>query len=208
MTREQAKTIIRRNLIGMKPNHIHETDEDVEYRSALLMAISALEQEPNRDAEEIAEIIKSDADAETKCKMISNILTAKPHYFELSQEPCDDVISREAVNGLQRYRYTCGEKSITCVSLASINELPSVQPSKPCDSCKHWEDRCTWLPSRKGHWEDIEINVLDAGYRISRCRCSECKSIESRVVNEPGNFEHFKESDFCPNCGADMRGAE
>lgn len=45
------------------------------------MAIQALSQEPNRDMEEIAEIIKSDADAETKCKMISNILTAKPHYF-------------------------------------------------------------------------------------------------------------------------------
>lgn len=39
-------------------------------------------QEPSKDMEEIAEIMKCDADAETKCKMISNILTAKPHYFE------------------------------------------------------------------------------------------------------------------------------
>lgn len=31
-----------------------------------------------------------DADAETKCKMISNILTAKPHYFEepFINKPC------------------------------------------------------------------------------------------------------------------------
>lgn len=42
--------------------------------------------EPSRDMEEIEEIINCDADAETKCKMISNILTAKPHYFE-EQEP-------------------------------------------------------------------------------------------------------------------------
>lgn len=41
---------------------------------------------PSRDMEEIEEIINCDADAETKCKMISNILTAKPHYFE-EQEP-------------------------------------------------------------------------------------------------------------------------
>ena len=54
--------------------------------------IMALSQEPNRDIKEIAEIMKSDADAETKCKMISNILTAKPHYFELSQEPCDECL--------------------------------------------------------------------------------------------------------------------
>lgn len=47
------------------------------------------EQEPNRDMEEIEGIMKSDADAETKCKMISNILTAKPHYFT-EQEPCED----------------------------------------------------------------------------------------------------------------------
>lgn len=41
-----------------------------------------LEQELSRDMEEISEIMKCDADAETKCKMITNILTAKPHYFE------------------------------------------------------------------------------------------------------------------------------
>lgn len=56
--------------------------------------IEALEKEPSRNIEEIAEIMKSDADAETKCKMISNILTAKPHYFELSQEPCEDTIKQ------------------------------------------------------------------------------------------------------------------
>ena len=36
--------------------------------------------------EEIREIMSCDADAETKCKMISNILTAKPHYFDEPQE--------------------------------------------------------------------------------------------------------------------------
>jgi len=44
------------------------------------VAIKAL-----RDIEEIEKVINCDADAETKCKMISNILTAKPHYFE--EEP-------------------------------------------------------------------------------------------------------------------------
>ena len=42
-----------------------------------------------RDIKEISEIMKCDADAETKCKMISNILTAKPHYFE-KQEMSED----------------------------------------------------------------------------------------------------------------------
>ena len=42
--------------------------------------------ESSRDMKEIAEIMKSDADAETKCKMISNILIAKPHYFAEESE--------------------------------------------------------------------------------------------------------------------------
>ncbi len=54
----------------------------VKEREALDMAIKALEHESSRDMAEIEEIINCDADAETKCKMISNILTAKPHYFE------------------------------------------------------------------------------------------------------------------------------
>lgn len=44
------------------------------------------EQEPSRDMEEIEEVINCDADAETKCKMISNILTANSHYFDEPQE--------------------------------------------------------------------------------------------------------------------------
>ena len=43
------------------------------------MSIKVLEQEPSRNMEEIEEVINCDADAETKCKMISNILTSKPH---------------------------------------------------------------------------------------------------------------------------------
>ena len=46
-------------------------------------------QKPCRDIEEIEEVMNSDADAETKCKMISNILTAKPHYFEEPQKSED-----------------------------------------------------------------------------------------------------------------------
>lgn len=40
----------------------------------------------SRDMKEIAEIIRCDADDALKCKMISNILTAKPHYFEEPKE--------------------------------------------------------------------------------------------------------------------------
>ena len=35
-----------------------------------------------RNMKEIKKIMECDTDAETKCKMISNILTVKPHYFK------------------------------------------------------------------------------------------------------------------------------
>jgi hypothetical protein len=49
--------------------------------------------ELSRDMEEIEEVINCDADAETKCKMISNILTAKPHYFE-KQESINKTVQK------------------------------------------------------------------------------------------------------------------
>jgi hypothetical protein len=93
------------------------------------------EQEPNRDTEEIAEIMKSDADAETKCKMISNILTAKPHYFEISQEPCDDTVSRQAVIEMAYDMSEIDGEHFTepcmVVDVEDIQKLPSVNPI-PC----------------------------------------------------------------------------
>ena len=46
--------------------------------------------------------------------------------FDIDECQTVDAVSREAINNLQKYRYNCGDTSITCVSLASINELSSV----------------------------------------------------------------------------------
>lgn len=51
-----------------------------------LPSVTPQEPRKSRDMEEIEEVINCDADAEIKCKIISNILTAKPHYFEEPQE--------------------------------------------------------------------------------------------------------------------------
>jgi hypothetical protein len=69
----------------------------------------------------------------------------------LEQESCDDAISRQAINELQKYRYNCGDTTITCVSLASINELPSVT-------------------HKTGHWIKIKPYPL----QMHDYECSEC----------------------------------
>ena len=99
MTREE----IVEGLKLLEDNMVHfdelqnDKGEWIDVHELLFEAIQALSQEPSRDIKEIAEIMKCDADAETKCKMISNILTAKPHYFE-KQEPCDDCIFKNEWN--------------------------------------------------------------------------------------------------------------
>ena len=68
-----------------------------------LKAIKVLE-ELSRDMEEIEELINCDTDAKTKCKIISNILTAKPHYFKvLKEEPCTDVLDRMRAEFISLY---------------------------------------------------------------------------------------------------------
>ena len=63
------------------------------------------EQEPcgdNRNIEEIAEVMKCDADADTKCRMISNILNANPHYFKSQEQKyCDrNICINNEYNGI------------------------------------------------------------------------------------------------------------
>ena len=52
------------------------------------------------------------------------------------------------------------------------------------------------------HWtiEDTE------GNRIWKCRCSECKNSPLNCVGGIGDWWLFELPNFCPNCGADMRG--
>lgn len=131
------------------------------------------EQEPSRDMEEIAEVINCDADAEAKCRMISNILTAKPHYFE-KQELSGDLINRQAVISMQ-YRIDDSATLSTrdVVNVDDIESLPSVNPQE-----------------RTGHWDSRTCKCSECGYQIAFSEYAERK---------------YK---FCPDCGADMRGAD
>ena len=152
------------------------------------------EQEPSRDIKEIAEIMKCGADAETKCKMVSNILTAKPHYFA-KQEPCDDVVSREWLKKkLQEHHdffvNAYGEfKNMPQTDKARVDEItnciaevvnaPSVRPQEQI-----------------GHWIDTKSKDFEF-HRVYKC--SECGNTE---IEYPESIHrHFR---YCRNCGARM----
>lgn len=100
----------------------------------------------------------------------------------LEQEPSGDLISRQAVNNLQRYRYNCGETSITCVSLTDVNELPPVTPQEP----------------KTGHW--INRRII-ANTSIDMIVCSECGQEFSYDAETGISISDYN---YCPNCGARM----
>lgn len=233
--------------LEQEPNWISCSERIDFLNNALDRTLTILDQKQNRDMDEIAEVMKSDADAETKCKMISNILTAKPHYFEKKepckdaisledleeckelmtdvngdtvyavkmseirqlppvnpQEPCGDtnanqhnanalndigqrinalegdLISRQEVNNLQRYRYNCGETSITCVSLTDVNELPPVTPQP-----------------KTGYW--IHSIYSEEGKDVYKCSCCG-KEIEVPIESRDDLYIDYP---YC-HCGAKM----
>ena len=148
------------------PNNCEMRDATLEERESIdkyIKSISkptgvkfgALEQEPSRDIEEIEEVINCDADAETKCKMISNILTSKPHYFKEPQA-CEDAISRE--DAIKQ----CGFGMTNLLIADCLRKLPSVKPQE-----------------KTGHW----IIIDDCEKFIAKC--SECGQIEdSRMIGK------------------------
>lgn len=181
---------------------------------ALDMAIQALEQELSRDMEEIMEIINCDADAEIKCKMISNILTAKPHYFEeqkvkaLEQPQCNTCKHNNKKWEDEPCDGCCGNRNYEPIYYPQVEGItPTVV--KPHDgdlisrqALQEWikdksfgdivvasEHNFDCLPPVKpqektGHW--IPKNSFLLKYKCSECNC------ESERYN------------FCPNCGARM----
>ena len=174
---------------------------------ALEMAISALEQ--NESAEEWYKLFVKKLDEQEPCDKSS--VCDNCIYFDngkgsepcdtcevtgtnktTEQEPCEDAISREAAIKVIRQktlRYTlakenCGMGQVEWSdhlikesdAIDGLNELPPVQPS------------------RKGHWIQID-------YQRGKFECSEChtQGYVNTCMYEP-------RWNFCPNCGADMRG--
>ena len=176
MTREKAKVCIDaiigtwEKCQNQKYLSAVDVEIDVEDIVALKMAIKALSQEQQsewehdheilkayadgqesmnsymRNIEEIAEVMKCDADADTKCRMISNILNAKPHYFK-SQEPCEDAISRTAaLNTLDTMDKALDENRTVEEYKELLREcyeqLPPVSVAEKvgrCKDCKYFE---------------------------------------------------------------------
>jgi len=130
----------------------------------------------------ISIICPNDEDFEKAC-ISPAYLKKELEALALEQEPCENCISREAINELQKYRYNCGDTSIICISLNSINELPSVIPKQ-----------------KIGHW--IFHKPFDKGHK----NCNEC--IECSQCHTWYGYDCYIKTPYCPNCGLRMANSE
>lgn len=113
----------------------------------------------------------------------------------LDQEPCEDTISKQAVNILVDELARAISDERCCVSrgrstatiIQDILDLPPV--TKKTETVTEFADRCRECGKmRTGHWIDIIINEDMSGVRCSKCG-----------FEYPGIG-----SNFCPDCGAKM----
>lgn len=112
--------------------------------------------------------------------------------------PTGDAISREA---LKKYAIPCqihnGASTDLCVPLYQIdNASPVPLPDFKAGYKQAILDGKTNFSRPQGEWL-IVGRVMKNGKPLA-VRCSECNKSPKYAV----------ESDFCPNCGADMRGEE
>ena len=130
----------------------------------------------------------------------------RPVYCPISDvpEPCENAISKQAA--IDALCDNCNNPQAVCAhypckQYTAIETLPSVQPELNTQlytdgfndgyaQCK--EDNAQWVP-KKGKW--IETDKHDIYYQPGY-KCSVCGILTTC------------HGDYCPNCGADMRGRQ
>ena len=92
-----------------------------------------------------------------------------------------------------------GEKSICWFCLHW--SVCFAKENQPCIKCSRYIPATDVRPAVRGHW--VRKDSIAHGCVMRVCLCSACK--RNALINEDGFWEL---SNFCPNCGADMRGRE
>ena len=78
----------------------------------------------------------------------------------------------------------------TYTRYSGIDEAPNEYAVHELDLAPTVEER------KKGEWEHETVSSVEGIFKLSSCFCSVC---DCHVAQE---------ANFCPNCGADMRGEE
>lgn len=111
----------------------------------------------------------------------------------------DDLISRDYIKSLGGECIAARDsKTHELLPISSIDALPSAQPSNgACWGCQCEKVEKLQPEREKGKW-------IVCGDKHVCSECDEFALCDAYDVLETGEYQE-KLSDFCPNCGADMR---
>lgn len=132
----------------------------------------------NEEAKRIAIGLRTDF----KCESETMVDFCNTIIKALEQEPCDDAISRQAaIDAADRADYTgLAVEDVKNVTDEVVKEIKKLPSAQP--------------KRPKGHW------IID-GHHI---QCSVCAETMCNTDREGDKIP----MNFCPNCGADMRGEQ
>ena len=115
----------------------------------------------------------------------------------LSQEPCDDAISRDellkAIDTWDKFGYT---ETGCFVREPKGDYVPYIHYDDVIKSIKGMPS----VTQKSGKW------IIDQkeGYRIWHCHCSKCNKDPQDFIGGSEDWWVIRLSDFCPNCGCRM----
>lgn len=123
-----------------------------------------------------------------KCKSETMVEFCNVVIEALKAEPCEDAVSRKAANDAieavcDRYSLSYGDSygGVAKALAHALDNIPSVQPERP-----------------KGEWIKTPKAVMGEGFLWY---CSKC---QKEVYQDTSR--NYPSENFCPRCGANMRG--
>ena len=157
----------------------------------------------------------------------------------LSQEPCEDAKEIIAMLNILLDNAKVGCADITAIHHVSIDSFKFVVEQtikalsqSPCNTCKHYESRCTWLPNKQSCDDMVSREVVRQGmlkYGFTAPDMTVHEFVEDELpsvtpsrhkgrwikgINTYFNIEAYRCSecnyhtvykhDICPNCKTEM----
>mgnify|MGYP002522407331 CR=1 FL=1 len=120
------------------------------------------------------------------CNRVHNL---EKRVKALEQEPCDDVVSRQAVLDIVSDMRGLARADVLADAIKQIEQLPSVRPQEQTK-----EEHIDVFEVVNAPWIFLD-NCANSGYYCSKCK--------KKLVKE-GWSETVKKINFCPNCGERM----